>query len=70
MKAKLSFSESSVGPLFKLALEPFQIEQSCRFQRAFGGDRFLYLLTPNLEKFPNHLIGQNQNLKFDWRLMV
>jgi hypothetical protein len=41
MKARLSFNENSIGPLFKLLLEPLQIEKSCRFQRAFGGDRFL-----------------------------
>ena len=38
--------------LFKLTLEPFELDSSCRFQRAFGGDRFLYIKVPRLDLPP------------------
>lgn len=40
--------------LFKLHIEPIEFEQPCRFQYVYGGDRFLYLLLPNL-KLPKNL---------------
>ncbi|KAL0259688.1 hypothetical protein SLS55_005425 [Diplodia seriata] len=63
LKAKLSFTDNNNnhGPIFKLRLQPLQLEEaSCRFQRAFGGDRFLYLETPEFrgDRLPEHLKGQ------------
>ncbi|KAL1641810.1 hypothetical protein SLS58_005852 [Diplodia intermedia] len=61
LKVKLSFTDKNHGPIFKLRLQPLQLEEtSCRFQRAFGGDRFLYLETPKFQgdRLPEHLKGQ------------
>ncbi|KAK7722741.1 hypothetical protein SLS57_004946 [Botryosphaeria dothidea] len=70
LHASLSFNGESHGPLFKIRLRSLQVEDtSCRFQRAFGGDRFLYLETPPLkrESIPQRLKGQEQNIadRFD-----
>ena len=48
LKGKLSFRPTNVGPLFQLQLKPLREDRSCRFQQAFGGDRFLYLTVPAL----------------------
>ena len=62
LKAKLVFNPKNVGPLFQLRLEPLRSERSCRFQRAFGGDRFLYLSVPAItaSKLPLQL-GDRRN---------
>ncbi|KAJ9638245.1 hypothetical protein H2199_006932 [Coniosporium tulheliwenetii] len=64
LKGKLSINTVKEGPLFRMTLEPLQIEQSCRFQREFGGDRFLYIDVPSLSEsdLPSHL-KQQRNLK-------
>ncbi|TID17709.1 TCTP-domain-containing protein [Venturia nashicola] len=51
LKAKLSFNDeaNSRQSLFKLHIDPIEWEKPCRFQHAYGGDRFLYLFLPNLE---------------------
>ncbi|KAH7128366.1 RNA dependent RNA polymerase-domain-containing protein [Dendryphion nanum] len=36
-------------PVFELQLSPIQADKSCRFQRAFGADRFLYLTFPSFD---------------------
>lgn len=69
--AKLSFNTESNGPLFSLSLNPLELDKSCRFERAFGGDRFLYVLTPTSRRLPNHLRGQQENLRkrlIEWLL--
>ena len=65
LKGKLVFRPKNVGPLFELHLEPLREERSCRFQRAFGGDRFLYLSVPAItaSKLPQHLRGQHLNIQ-------
>ncbi|KAF2430979.1 hypothetical protein EJ08DRAFT_696920 [Tothia fuscella] len=58
LKASLSFTKDPASqPMCSIALEPLQLELSCRFQRRFGGDRFLYLTIPNLDSqsIPSHL---------------
>ncbi|KAK5017460.1 hypothetical protein LTR39_001529, partial [Cryomyces antarcticus] len=67
LKGSLEFNRSNNGPLFRLALEPFRREKSCRFQRAFGGDRFLYLDVPSFRDLPKHLKGQQDNLLIRYR---
>ncbi|KAH7044593.1 RNA dependent RNA polymerase-domain-containing protein [Macrophomina phaseolina] len=65
LRGLLSFNGTTRGPLFKIRLQSLQTEKdSCRFQRAFGGDRFLYLETPPLKNgnVPGHLKGQEQNI--------
>lgn len=46
-KGQLNLSTKGTGPVFNLQLHPVQFEKSCRFQRRFGSDRFLYLNTPS-----------------------
>lgn len=62
LKAELHFNEKSNEPLFKLLIEPIEWDKTCRFQYAFGGDRFLYLLLPVL-KLPNGLKTQPVDLE-------
>jgi len=49
-KAQLGFNSRSKGYLFSLKLEPLQRDNSCRLQRKFGSDRFLYLTVPAFER--------------------
>ena len=65
LKGKIVFRPKNEGPLFQLHLDPLREERSCRFQRAFGGDRFLYLSVPAITalKLPPHLRGQHLNIQ-------
>ena len=65
LRAKVKFNMVKNGPLFKLCLEPLQLETSCRFQRKFGGDRFLYLEFPAFTdgSIPQHVKDQSEHLK-------
>lgn len=51
LKARLTFNDeaNSRQSLFRLHIDPIEWEKPCRFQYAYGGDRFLYLFLPNLE---------------------
>jgi hypothetical protein len=51
LKARLTinYESNSRQPLFKLHIEPIEWDNPCRFQYAYGGDRFLYLFLPDLE---------------------
>lgn len=52
-KGRLEWSNDISKGLFKsLQLSPFQVEQSCRFQRKFGADRFLVVSSPILSECP------------------
>ncbi|KAK8233703.1 RNA dependent RNA polymerase-domain-containing protein [Phyllosticta capitalensis] len=62
LKASLSFNTSNVGPLSKLHMQPLRTETSCRFQRAFGGDRFLYIEVPSFHLMPSHISDQQRYL--------
>ncbi|KAF2874093.1 RNA dependent RNA polymerase-domain-containing protein [Massariosphaeria phaeospora] len=49
-KGRLAFNhDRKSGPVFKLILDGIQADRSCRFQRKFGADRFLYLNIPSFE---------------------
>lgn len=48
-KGKFVFNNKKGTPVFNLDLSPIQPERSCRFQRKFGSDRFLYLDIPSFE---------------------
>lgn len=61
-KGKLTFNADKNGPLFNLRLDTLQSLPSCRFQRAFGADRFLYLSVPSFLKLPPHITGQTQHV--------
>ncbi|KAF2815962.1 uncharacterized protein BDZ99DRAFT_126351 [Mytilinidion resinicola] len=63
---KVGFNGTNVGSLFKMSLEPLQKLQSCRFQRAFGSDRLLYLTMPsphNIPKKMDRIKYQEKNLR-------
>jgi hypothetical protein len=68
---RLAFNTKSNGPMFTLSLDPMEFDLSCRFHRAFGGDRFLYLLIPSMQNAPQHLRGQRKHLRkrfVEWML--
>jgi hypothetical protein len=48
-KGRVEFNSSRSKPVFSLQLLPLEKENSSRFQRKFGSDRFLYLSFPALE---------------------
>lgn len=48
-KGQICFSTKGSGPVFRLQLSPIQTDTSCRFQRRFGADRFLYLTVPKFD---------------------
>jgi hypothetical protein len=48
-KGQISFSTKRTGRVFCFKPAPIQRDHSCRFQRKFGTDRFLYLAAPILE---------------------
>ncbi|KAL9095038.1 MAG: hypothetical protein Q9165_002640 [Trypethelium subeluteriae] len=65
LTGSLSFNRKRRDSIFHLRLEPIQNERSCRFQRAFGSDRFLYLNVPAMRQVPpglSHLKGQEEAL--------
>ncbi|KAH7066941.1 RNA dependent RNA polymerase-domain-containing protein [Paraphoma chrysanthemicola] len=49
-KGKLVFNKSALAKIvFKLELQPLQLEMSCQLQRQYGADRFLYLTVPSFQ---------------------
>jgi hypothetical protein len=48
-KGKVRFNPRRSQPVFSVELLPLEKEDSCRFQRRFGSDRFLYLTFPAFE---------------------
>jgi RNA dependent RNA polymerase len=63
LKAELAFVTKSSQQLFKLSLDPYQLDKSCRFQRKFSGDRFLNVLVPRLRDMPNRETDQMPHLE-------
>ncbi|KAI9660480.1 MAG: hypothetical protein M1821_009830 [Bathelium mastoideum] len=55
LTGSLSFNTVSKDKLFRLRLEPIKSEKSCRFQRKFGSDRFLYVSVPSIQEPPKGL---------------
>lgn len=51
-KGRLEWSKDASKGLFDFALDPLQSDQSCRFQRKLGADRFLVLSSPVLSECP------------------
>jgi hypothetical protein len=68
-EGKLVFNSTGSDRLFRLQLEPLRRELACRFQRAFGGDRFLYLSVPSLvpSKLPSHLKSKCDNIRSNYK---
>ncbi|KAL1651490.1 hypothetical protein SLS61_005441 [Didymella pomorum] len=48
-KGQINLRSKRSGPIFRLELHPILPDKSCRFQRKYGADRFLYLNVPELE---------------------
>ncbi|KAH6644503.1 RNA dependent RNA polymerase-domain-containing protein [Boeremia exigua] len=48
-KGQINLRSKRSGPIFELDLHPILPDKSCRFQRKFGADRFLYLNVPELD---------------------
>ncbi|KAF2120209.1 RNA dependent RNA polymerase-domain-containing protein, partial [Lophiotrema nucula] len=48
-KGRIVFNSGRSGRVFGLELLPVQSDRSCRLQRKFGADRFLYLTLPSFE---------------------
>lgn len=51
-KGHLEWSKDISKGLFDFKLNPLQTDQSCRFQRKFGADRFLVISSPILAECP------------------
>lgn len=47
-KGQINIRSKQSGPIFQLDLHPILQDKSCRLQRKFGTDRFLYLNVPEL----------------------
>ncbi|KAI4662225.1 uncharacterized protein J4E79_004514 [Alternaria viburni] len=45
-RGHINLSPKRTGPILNLTLLPVQSDRSCRLERMFGSDRFLYLYTP------------------------
>jgi len=58
------------GAAFKLKLNPIARELSCRLQRKFGSDRFLYLHVQDFEKgLPSRIVKKDiENIEKHWAL--
>ncbi|KAF2086382.1 hypothetical protein K490DRAFT_66937 [Saccharata proteae CBS 121410] len=65
LKADLVYNKSNRGPFFNLSLKPLEKDKSCRFQRAFGGDRFLYVQVPPIR---SNFIPKGKGTEDDVRL--
>jgi hypothetical protein len=67
-KGQMNLSTKQYGPVFNLQLHPVQLEKSCRFQRHFGSDRFLYLNTPKLDFDKIHRFNkaEGERIRSNW----
>jgi hypothetical protein len=70
-KGQICFSPKRSGPVFCLKTSPIQADKSCRFQRKFGADRFLYLTAPKFnsklqERFNGNEMKQVGKRWFEW----
>lgn len=54
-KGRIIFNSRRSDPVFGFQALPIQFDKSCRFQRKFGSDRFLYLTVP---RFDNKMCGR------------
>ena len=68
-KGHITFSLKDTGPVVYLTLLPVQADKSCRFERIFGSDRFLYLHTPKFDssKTPRYNADQVQQICSQWQ---
>lgn len=84
LKGTLNFAKSSSADIFDMTLNPLRLDKSCRFQRKFGGDRFLTVDVPPLysapaftrtalgtieERFLEWLMAEKKFLLRSWRIV-
>ncbi|KAF1829490.1 hypothetical protein BDW02DRAFT_146045 [Decorospora gaudefroyi] len=67
-KGHLTLSLKHQGPVVHLSLSPVHADDSCRLQRMFGSDRFLYLNTPTFKssKTGRFNIDEMEQVKTKW----
>jgi hypothetical protein len=66
-KGQINLRNKQTGPIFGLRLMPVQADDSCRFQRRFGSDRFLYLNTPRLgRELDRFNFEEKQQIRAQW----
>ncbi|XPS75497.1 hypothetical protein M3J09_007573 [Ascochyta lentis] len=67
-KGQINLSSKRSGSVFNLQLHPIQPDKSCRFQRRFGSDRFLYLNAPKLDFTNIHRFNKvdAQHIQWGW----
>ncbi|OAG01337.1 uncharacterized protein CC84DRAFT_1167573 [Paraphaeosphaeria sporulosa] len=64
----LKFKVSS-NPVFKMILLPIQADRSCRLQRKFGSDRFLYVNVPSFDLTSSrHTKDDLKNIEHQFKL--
>jgi len=70
-KGKLLFNNkrNSSSPVFKLELSPIQKDKSCRLERMFGSDRFLYLTVPSFhtDKPDRFTLDEMMQIEKHWK---
>jgi hypothetical protein len=59
-KGNITLSPKSDDPVVQLQLLPVQADESCRLQRMFGSDRFLYLNSPIFKTFGKRRFNEEQ----------
>jgi hypothetical protein len=71
-KGSLKFNARSTGQAFTLQLEPLQWDNSCRLQRKFGSDRFLYLTVPAFDysAIPQKFRSEDALIDKQWDLWL
>ncbi|KAF1939918.1 RNA-directed RNA polymerase 2 [Clathrospora elynae] len=71
-KGNVVLSLKQIGPVVNLQLLPIQADKSCRLQRMFGSDRFIYLSTPvfksNSGRFNTEEMQQIRKQWLEWLL--
>jgi hypothetical protein len=67
-KGNITLNTGLEGPLLSLKLLPVQADKSCRLQRMFGSDRFLYLNSPlfNSSKSARLVAADMQQVRSQW----
>ncbi|CAO2652575.1 Nn.00g008580.m01.CDS01 [Neocucurbitaria sp. VM-36] len=73
-KGQLHINPKRSGQVFNLQLQPIHADKSCRFQRKFGSDRFLYLTAPvfdhidykKIDRFNKHDMRQIELRWKEW----
>ena len=68
-KGQISFNSKEHSPVFSLQLSPVNANMSCRFERKFGSDRFIYLDAPvfNAKQSPRFNTSHElERIRFRW----